>query len=123
MTRKYILPLLLSALLSACAVGGASLATAIPPAPIVVADRTMIDERAALGVELAYQAAALSLRTAIRADLLSPAARAHAQSAEAKAYLAVTAARAAYDTGNAASYPVAIAQAQQAVAALQSILK
>lgn len=87
------------------------------PAPNTVADRTTLDERAAIGVELAYQAAAqlaLSTGAAKREDV---------KAADRKAYAAVKAVRAAYSAGNASSYPTAAIAAHEAVAALLTAMK
>jgi hypothetical protein len=95
----------------------------IPTSPAAVADRTTLDERAGLSVELAYQAANLAIRTANRAGLLTPAAKAKARTLDDTAFAAVGKARAAYDAGNASSFKEADAAARSAVADLLSLVK
>jgi len=89
----------------------------IPMSPATVADRTTLDERAAIGVELAYQAAAqVALATgAAKSDKV--------KAADRRAYAAVKAVRAAYSAGNASSYPTAAIAAHEAVAALLTAIK
>ncbi|WP_343518081.1 hypothetical protein [Sphingomonas sp.] len=87
------------------------------PAPNMVADRATLDERAAIGVELAYQAAA-------QVALASGAAKTErVKAADRRAYAAVKAVRAAYSAGNASSYPTAAIAAHEAVAALLTAIK
>jgi hypothetical protein len=87
------------------------------PAPNTVADRTTLDERAAIAVELAYQAAAqLALAT-------SAAKRENVKAADRRAYAAVKAVRAVYSAGNASSYPTAAIAAHEAVVALLLAIK
>lgn len=87
------------------------------PTPATVADATTLDEKAAIGVELGYQAAAqLALATgAARSERV--------KSADRRAYAAVKAVRAAYNAGNASSYPTAAIAAHEAVAALLTAIK
>ncbi len=98
--------------LSACAT-----IPAIPPAPASVANASTLDEQTALAVELAYQAAA----TAVLATGLAtkPAVKA----ADRKAYAAVKAVRAAYDTGNASSYATAAVTARTALTDLLTAIR
>jgi hypothetical protein len=95
----------------------------IPAAPVAVADRTVLDERAALSVELAYSAAGRALELALDAGLVRGQAATTAAAAERRAYAAVLAARAAYDAGNARTYATAIDQARAAVAAVLTATK
>jgi hypothetical protein len=90
----------------------------IPPSPASAAQTTVLDEQAALGVEMAYQAAALSLRTGLRAGLIKGDTATKARAADAKAYTAVLAVRAAYDAANATDYGEALARARESVGAL-----
>lgn len=110
--------LLISALISlpACTSVG------LPP-PGSGAQRTTLDEQAALGVERAYQAAALTLRTGLRSGLIRGALARKAAAADAKAYQAVRAVRAAYSSGNARSYAAALAEAEPLLSAFQSVIK
>lgn len=108
--RKFIAALLLPLALAACGVLDPR-----PAGPVVVADQTVLDERAAVGVELAYKATALTLETAVDAGLLYGEAATKAAELDRKAYAAVTAARKAYEAGNAATYDQAVADAYAAV--------
>lgn len=106
--RALLIPLSLA--LASCNV------SALPP-PNTVADRTTLDERAAIAVEMAYQAAAqLALAT-------GAAKREDVKAADRRAYAAVKAVRAAYEAGNAASYASAAASAHSTVASLLTALR
>jgi hypothetical protein len=115
---KRILALCLAATLPACAALNAPL-----PAPAAIADRTVLDEKAALGVELAYQAANLAALTASRAGLISDEARPRIAAADARAYAAVLAVRQAYDAGNGGSYFETEARARAALAEFLALIK
>lgn len=93
------------------------------PAPI--ADSTILDEKAALGVELAYKVARTLAETAVDVGLVKPGTPLARRVADAdnRAYAAVQAARAAYRAGNAASYGAAVSQALGAVEALRVAVK
>ena len=118
MKRLILLPVLLG--LSACG-GLAGLMTPpanFPASPSAVANTTKLDEQAALGVELAYQAANRATFFAAKAGFLSPDAKLRAADLDNAAYKAVLATRAAYDAGNATSYAVAATRAQAAISTL-----
>lgn len=86
---------------------GALASASDPPAsvqPGTYADKTTLDEKAGIAVEVAYQAAALAATGLAREGLVSGDAAARLKSADAKAYAATQKARAAYDAGNARSY-------------------
>ena len=101
--------------LAACA----PLATAVGPPdnllPGVAADKTVLDEQVAISVELAYQAAVLTVSTATKAGFVKGALAEKLLDADRVAYQAVLAVRAAYDTGNARSYADAAQSAQTAI--------
>lgn len=118
---KRALTILAALSLSACTTG--QVVSAIPAAPAAVANKTVLDEQAALGVELAYQAAALSLITATRAGLIKGDAATKAAALESRAYAAVLAVRGAYNTANADSYSDALVQARSLVAQIVAIVK
>lgn len=99
------------------ALAGCTIGTPPVTAPAQIADRTTLDEQAALAVELAYQAAA----TAVLATGAEK--RADVRAADQRAYAAVKAVRAAYDAGNAASYLAATVSARAAVASLLTAIK
>lgn len=115
---KRILPLILLALpLSGCAAGLAGIA---PPA--THANQTVLDEKLAIGVELAYQAAAQATLAVNDVRPLSPAVKERVKAADRKAYEAVAAVRAAYRAGNSSSYSMAAAEAQAAIASLLQMI-
>lgn len=92
--------------------------SAIPPSPASAANATVLDEQGALGVELAYQAAALSLRTGLRTGFIKGETAQKAAAADTKAYGAVRRVRDAYDAANATDYGEALARARESVGAL-----
>jgi hypothetical protein len=96
---------------------------ALPAAPTEIANTTVLDEQAALSVELAYQASALTLRSGLRAGLIKGPDAVRAAKADQIAYSAVQAVRAAYDAGNARSYTAALVAAREAVTRSLNILK
>lgn len=93
------------------------------PTPSTVAEKTTLDEKAGLAVDLAYQAANRAVFFAAKAGFLTPAQKAAAADIDADAYTAVQATRAAYKAGNATTYADAVSAALQAVARLQSLTK
>lgn len=106
--RALFIPLSLA--LASCNMGAL-------PAPNTVANQTTLDERAAIAVEMAYQAAAqLALSTGV-------AKRESVKAADRRAYEAVKAVRNAYSAGNASSYATAAASAHTAVASLLTALR
>ncbi len=117
MTRVLV-AILLSLGLVAC-----STVTSVVPSPAVVADRTVLDERHALRAEQLYQASATVVLAANRLGLIPAATRSRIKAADAKAYAAVRAVRAAYDAGNARDYAAARTIAEQAVADLLAAVR
>lgn len=97
--------------------------TAPLPVPATVADSTILDEQAALSVELAYQAAATALLTANRAGVIPDATKPRLKAADQRAYAAVLAVRAAYRAGNATGYSAALTDARGAVTAFLTAIK
>lgn len=114
--------LLYAAALGVSTLGLASCET-FPAGPSEVANQTILDERAALAVELAYRAAGTALETAVDAGAITGTNAATAARLENRAYAAVLAVRAAYDTGNASTYAEAVDNAQGAVNALLAAIK
>jgi hypothetical protein len=112
--KLFIAIALVSTSLTAC--------TTVPPAPVDVANKTVLDERAAIGVELAYKAARLAIETAVDAGLVKGQRATAIAELDRTAYKAVLAARAAYRTGNAPAYDAALLQAQVAISSITSIL-
>jgi hypothetical protein len=116
---KRLLPLGLAVLmLSGCATLGA-----IPTSPGAVASATVLDEKAAIGFELAYQGAALAATTAIKAGFIKGPAATRVALIDNKAYAAVKAVRTAYDSSNATDYATAATKAQAALAELLDAIK
>lgn len=93
-------------------------AVGLPSAPVELADQTVLDEQAALSVELAYQAAGIAIRAATAAGVVRGETATRIAELDQRAYRAVLAVRAAYDAGNAQSYAVAAAVAQAEIVAL-----
>ncbi len=109
----------IAATLALCACAPAQSAIGgLPAAPVELADKTTLDEQTALGVELAYQAAAFAILTATDAGLIRGKVAETVAACDRVAHSAVTALRAAYDAGNARSYSEAAKIARKAVAAL-----
>lgn len=95
----------------------------VPTSPAAIADRTPLDEQAALAVELAYQAAGTAVLTANRAGAVPAALKPRIAAADRKAFAAVQAVRAAYAAGNAPSYAAALVSARAAVADLLTAIR
>lgn len=111
--------------LAALALSGCGLMSALlplPPAPATAANKIVLDEQVALSVEFAYQAAASSIGAFADAGLLTGDKARRAAEIDRKAYRAVLAVRAAYDTGNATSYGAAAVTARAEIAALLALL-
>lgn len=117
--KRIILASLAALAISGC---GVLSALAVPPAPAAVADKTIIDEQAALAVELAYQAASMAVGTAADLGVLKGESATKAAAIDRKAYRAVVAVRAAYDAGNATSYGAAAATARAEITALLALI-
>lgn len=116
---KFLTPL---AALALTACGPLAMMAGIPAAPAAVANRSTLDEQAALSVELAYQASVTAIRFANRTGALSAENKQRAADLDNQAYRAVLAVRSAYDAGNATSYGAASAKAQAAVRDLLALI-
>jgi hypothetical protein len=92
----------------------------VPP-PATVADKTVLDEQGILACELAYKAARIAVETGVDAGLIKGQAATRFASLDNRAYAALGVARAAYRTGNAASYAEALRQAQTAISGLLAL--
>jgi hypothetical protein len=112
MTMRLILALAASLALSGCA-GLPTLS--LPAAPVEAADQTVLDEQAALAVELAYKAARLAIETGVDAGAIRGANATRLAELDNDAYAAVLAARRAYRAGNATGYGAALAEARAAI--------
>lgn len=96
----------------------------LPPAPSEVADRTKIDEQAALTITLAYTAAARAAAVGIEAGLITDRqAIARIGDLDRRAYAAVQATERAYRSGNADSYAAALVEARAAISLFLSSVK
>lgn len=87
----------------------------IPAAPALVADATLIDERAMIAAEQSYLAIGAVIEAAVATGLLKGQAAARVDRLDGMAMDAIVAMRAAYDTGNAASFDQALARAKAAI--------
>jgi len=101
-------------------VGAVADAVNLPP-PVSIADRTKLDETVGIGFETAVTAAADLATLAVRTGVVPTNRLGELRERVAWARAAVAGVRAAYDTGNAASYKVAVAGAQCAIARVQSL--
>lgn len=95
--------------------------TTLPTAPSYVAEQTVLDERGAIAVELAYKAARMAVEAATDAGAIRGETAARFAELDNQAYGAVRAARSAYRAGNAASYEAALTEARGAVAQLLAL--
>lgn len=104
--------------------GCAGLATLMgPPATTTVANSTVLDEQAAITVELAYKAARLAAEMAVDAGVLKGERAAQVAALDNKAFAAVTSVRAAYRAGNASYYGVALQEARAALETMITAIK
>lgn len=119
--RKLFLAAAVSLALTGCA--GLGTLASVPTSPGQVADRTVLDEQGALGVELAYKAFRTALEVATDAGVLRGQRATQAAALDNRAYAAVQAARAAYRGGNATSYRQAVDEARAAINAALAAVK
>ncbi|WP_310534613.1 lipoprotein [Novosphingobium sp.] len=111
--KRILLALVATLALAGCSFG--SVASA-PPPPAELANRTVLDEQAALAVELAYKATRLAGETALDAGLIKGDTARRLADIDMRAYSAVLAVRAAYRAGNAETYTQALIQARAVIA-------
>ena len=111
-------PLLLALL---CAMPACTPVNKIPPAPAVVATKTVLDEQGALAAELAYNAAPIAAETGVDAGLIRGATAAKIATLDVKAFAALKIVHQAYSAKNAAGYTTAIASARAAIDHLLTI--
>lgn len=88
-------------------------------APATVTDRTVADEKAAIGFELAYTASSRAGTSLARAGIIDAD---RWVALDARAYSALLAIRAAYRSGNSADIASAIAEFEAASAAVNAAL-
>lgn len=117
--RGLVLALLAPlALLTGCAGLGT-----LPPGPGTVADQTINDERAALGVEVMYQGWRSAVTTGVELGLVKGELAGRLQALDTRIYAAVGVARRAYDAGQSASYAMAAAQVAELIAEGTNLMK
>ena len=109
---KKLLVLFAAVSLTGCA---PLLAGLTPPPPATYADRTILDEQAASGVELAYKAARIAVETGVDGGLIVGENASRFRVLNRQAYAAVQTARAAYAAGNAQTYGAAVAEAKSLI--------
>ena len=93
----------------------ADVAGVTPPA--VYADKTILDEKAGIGVELAYKAWRTAVEIAVDTGFLKGAKAAHVAELDKRAYAATLAVQAAYRAGNADRYATAVGEAKASIEA------
>lgn len=131
MIKRLALILLAPLALAGCGINAGSVASAgaatadavgVPP-PVTVADKTILDEKAAIGAETAYTLAARAATLAIKAGLVSnPATIRRIGELDNQAFLALAGVRAAYRAGNAVAYVQAFNEAKRAILAINAML-
>lgn len=87
----------------------------VPTAPVVVADKTVLDERAGIAVETAYKAWRVAVELAVDSGVLKGPLAARIAEIDNRAYTATLAMQAAYKAGNATGYIVAGREANTAI--------
>lgn len=87
----------------------------IPTAPAVVANRTVLDEKAGIAVETAYKAWRVAIELATDAGMITGAKATRVAEIDTRAYGATLAVQAAYRAGNAAGYIAAAREANAAI--------
>lgn len=118
---KYLYLAILAPLALSGCTGLGNLA-GLPQAPVEAADSTVLDEQAALAVELAYKAARLAVETGVDAGAIRGEQATRFAELDNQAFAAVQAARRAYRAGNAVSYGAALAEARGAIADILALL-
>lgn len=131
--KKLILAALASLALSACtAMGVASTAVsaaataadlASVPAPVTYCDKTKMDERTGIAVELAYQAWRTALELGVDVGMVKGQLAVRLAALDNQAYNATLTVQAAYRTCNAASYRAAADQATATIKQALALLK
>lgn len=112
--KRIALVIAAAASLVACTPGSTGLG-GLPAAPEQVADRVVLDEQAAIGVELAYKALRTAIEVATDAGLIRGPRATQMATLDNRAYTLVQSTRAAYRAGNAAGYATAAAEARAAI--------
>ncbi len=106
--------------LAGCSLG--SIAGGISSGPAAIADTTVLDEQAGVGVELAYKGFRLVAEAAVDSGQVTGSNAAKLQAFDLKAKAAVDTVRLAFEAGNSNSYTDAVAKAYAAIAGGHSII-
>ncbi|WP_332802754.1 hypothetical protein [Sphingomonas sp. RT2P30] len=93
------------------------------PAPVTVANKTTLDENAAIGFDSAIEAAADLATLAVNAHVIKPSQLPALRELSRKARLAVAAVHSAYGSGNAETIAAAVANAQSAIDDIRAMAK
>ena len=110
--RAIVMGLALS--VSATGLGGCA-SLGLSGSPAAVTDGVLLDEQAAVGVELAYKAARMLTESLVKSGVIRGDLATRVAAADRRAYATVRAARAAYAAGRSTSYTEAVLLAQGAI--------
>lgn len=116
----------IAAALFACAtpaLAGCAALGAPPGSPSELADKTTLDEKGLLGVELAYSAARTLAEIGVDAGLIKGATATRVASLDNQAYTKLELARTAYSLGNATTYAIALEDARTLIGSLLATVK
>lgn len=109
--------------LAACAIAPPASIPAIPAAPVVVADKIILDEQIGIGVEASYKAIRLAVELAVDLGRLKGEPAAQAQALNRKAFALTQATQAAYRSANGASYRASAKEALATITALIALMR
>lgn len=87
----------------------------VPTSPVVVADKTILDEKVGIAVETAYKAFRLAVELAVDSGVLKGDKAAKIAAIDNRAYAFTLATQRAYNAGNSASYISASTEALAAI--------
>ncbi len=110
-------------IVGAILLAGCETVPSVPLAPATVADRTIMDEKAASGFELAYATARTLGELAVDTGRLKGERAAQVQMLNRRAYAALQVIRTAYRSGNSDTWLAATADFQAAVGQINSLAK
>lgn len=116
----------IAAALMACAapaMSGCAALGAPPGSPSELADKTVLDEKGLLGVELAYSAARTLAEIGVDAGIIKGATATRVASLDNQAYGKLELARTAYSLGNATTYAIALEDARTLIGSLLATVK
>lgn len=114
--KRHLLPLALLAMpLSGCAPMLAAMG-GIPPTPVAVADKTVLDEQLLTGLELGYKGWRIGVELGVDMGRIKGARASQIAALDRKVYGALAVAEDAYKAANAASYAAAIKLGHKALA-------